>query len=159
MNTVEIYDFLVSQSMHLVALFFVIWGLVALCHGKSAHLRYLLWAVILVKCLIPPVFTVPVAVLPAPVITGERREMRLSWPLPRLIHAPGTRCMTSLMWTGSTRERVSLSTLDQAKGSFRPSSGTRFAVTKTVSVKRSWLCAGSAMQSKSSAPKLRESNR
>ncbi|MCP4452960.1 MAG: hypothetical protein GY809_15975, partial [Planctomycetes bacterium] len=66
----EIYGFLVGQSTHLAVLFFVIWGLVSLCHGKSAHLRYLLWAVILVKCLLPPVFTIPVAVLPGPVVTS-----------------------------------------------------------------------------------------
>ncbi len=66
----EIYDFLVSQTTHLAVLFFVTWGIVALCHKKSAHLRYLLWAVTLVKCLMPPLFTVPMAVLPEPTVTS-----------------------------------------------------------------------------------------
>ncbi|NQV34795.1 MAG: hypothetical protein HQ515_19030 [Phycisphaeraceae bacterium] len=96
MNAAEIYGFLVSQSTHLAVLFFVIWGLVALCHGKSAHLRYLLWAVILVKCLLPPVFTIPVAVLPGPVVTSpvvespegpaERRVLQTAnSPLPPVV--------------------------------------------------------------------------
>ena len=96
MNAAEIYGFLVSQSTHLAALFFVIWGLVALCRGKSAHLRYLLWAVILVKCLLPPVFTIPVVVLPGPVVTSPvvestegPAEGRVFWtantPLPPVV--------------------------------------------------------------------------
>lgn len=32
--------------------------------NRSVHLRYLLWLIVLAKCLVPPVLTVPVAVLP-----------------------------------------------------------------------------------------------
>jgi len=71
--------------------------------------------------------------LPGPVNTGERRAIRLSWPLPRLIQAPGTRCMIWLMCTGATSFRSSLRTFDQASGSSRAFSGTRLALTMTVS--------------------------
>jgi len=81
MNTVsmDMYDFLVSQATHLLVLFFVIWGLVSLCHKKSAHLRYLLWGMILVKCLMPPLFTIPMAValMPRTIDSAEASDSRI----------------------------------------------------------------------------------
>ena len=32
--------------------------------NRSAHIRYLVWLIVLAKCLIPPIYSVPVAVLP-----------------------------------------------------------------------------------------------
>jgi len=32
--------------------------------NKSAHVRYLLWLIVLAKCLVPPLFAIPLAVLP-----------------------------------------------------------------------------------------------
>lgn len=60
----KMIEFLLSQSMHLAVLFAVIGALVWLLNKRSAHVRYLLWLIILVKCLIPPLLTIPLAVLP-----------------------------------------------------------------------------------------------
>ena len=68
-------DFLLSQSLHLAILFIVIGSLVWLLNKRSAHLRYLLWLIVLIKCLIPPLLTVPLAVLP------EKPEISTTSPL------------------------------------------------------------------------------
>lgn len=73
----QITDFLLSQSIHLAVLFIGIAALVWLLNKRSAHLRYLLWLIVLIKCLIPPLLTVPVAVLPQP------REIVSPAPLPQ----------------------------------------------------------------------------
>ncbi|MCF7972220.1 MAG: M56 family metallopeptidase, partial [Phycisphaerae bacterium] len=71
----ELLDFLVSQSIHLAVLFFLIWALTAVFQRHSAHLRYLLWAVVLVKCLVPPVLTIPMAVLPGQAVTESLEKI------------------------------------------------------------------------------------
>lgn len=58
-------DFLLTQSLHLSILFVLIAAFAWLLRGRSAHLRYLLWLLILIKCFVPPVVTVPLAVLPS----------------------------------------------------------------------------------------------
>ena len=35
-----------------------------LLKNKSAHIRYLLWLILLAKCLVPPLLTIPLAILP-----------------------------------------------------------------------------------------------
>lgn len=57
-------DFLVIQSLHLAGLFILIAALAWLLRNQSAHVRYLLWLLILAKCFVPPLMTVPLAVLP-----------------------------------------------------------------------------------------------
>ncbi len=57
-------DFLMNQSVHLAGLFVLVAVLARLLRNRSAHLRYLLWLLILIKCFVPPVVTVPLAVLP-----------------------------------------------------------------------------------------------
>jgi beta-lactamase regulating signal transducer with metallopeptidase domain len=61
-NSVARYLFAQSWQIALLA------ALVALIsfalRNRSAHIRYLLWLIVLAKCLIPPVYSVPVAVLP-----------------------------------------------------------------------------------------------
>ena len=71
----DIYRFLASQSIHLAILFFLIWILAVFFRRQSAHLRYLLWLVILAKCLVPSMVTIPMAVLPdTPVFLPEPIE-------------------------------------------------------------------------------------
>lgn len=57
-------DYLVRQSWQIAAVFVLVavvcWGL----RQKSAHWRYLLWLVVLAKCLVPAPMSVPLAVLP-----------------------------------------------------------------------------------------------
>jgi beta-lactamase regulating signal transducer with metallopeptidase domain/preprotein translocase subunit SecD len=70
----DIYDFLLSQSVHLAILFFLIWVLAVFLRRRSAHLRYLLWLVILLKCLVPSMVTIPMAVLPENTVVFEQQE-------------------------------------------------------------------------------------
>jgi len=62
LNTVA--DYLVRQSCQISAIFLLVaaacWGL----RKASAHWRYLLWLVVLAKCLVPALISVPLAVLP-----------------------------------------------------------------------------------------------
>lgn len=62
----KIIEFLLNQSIHLIALFSLIAALVWLFNKRSAHVRYLLWLIVLTKCLVPPLLTIPLAVLPEP---------------------------------------------------------------------------------------------
>lgn len=57
-------DFLAAQSLHLLILFAAVLAVTMLLRHKTAHLRYLLWLLIVAKCLIPPLHTIPLAVLP-----------------------------------------------------------------------------------------------
>ncbi len=60
----EITDYLLRQSWQIAAVFVLVavgcWAL----RKASAHWRYLLWLVVLAKCLTPPLVTLPVPVLP-----------------------------------------------------------------------------------------------
>jgi len=60
----QVTGYLFAQSWQ-IALLAVVVGLIsfALRH-RSAHIRYLLWLIVLAKCLVPPYLTIPVAVLP-----------------------------------------------------------------------------------------------
>lgn len=53
--------YLLSQSGSLVVVFGVVWLLAKVLRDTSAHWRYLLWLVVLIKCLTPPVVRLPVA--------------------------------------------------------------------------------------------------
>lgn len=55
--------YLLSQSAQVIWLLAVVWLLTRLLRRASAHWRYLLWLIVLLKCLVPPFVTVPVAVL------------------------------------------------------------------------------------------------
>lgn len=59
-----VVSYLFTQSWQIATLA----GLVGLAsfalRDRSAHLRYLLWLIVVAKCLVPPLLTVPVAVLP-----------------------------------------------------------------------------------------------
>ncbi len=58
---------LLSQSLQLVPIFVVVWLVCLLLKRASAHWRYLLWLVVLAKCLVPGFLAVPASMLPAPV--------------------------------------------------------------------------------------------
>ena len=67
-------DYLMRQSWQIAAVFVLVavvcWGL----RKKNAHWRYLLWLVVLVKCLAPAPINVPLAVLSPPVVPVSRPE-------------------------------------------------------------------------------------
>lgn len=57
-------DYLLAQSWQIALLVVVIAAVSFALRNKSAHVRYLLWLIVLAKCLVPPLFTVPLAILP-----------------------------------------------------------------------------------------------
>ena len=69
----QITNYLLMQSWQIAALVAVIAAVTLALKNKSAHIRYLLWLVVLAKCLVPPLLTVPVAILqqPAPPVLVE----------------------------------------------------------------------------------------
>jgi ankyrin repeat protein/beta-lactamase regulating signal transducer with metallopeptidase domain len=60
----QITHYLVAQSWQIAVLVLVVSLATFILRHKSAHIRYLLWLVVLAKCLVPPLLTVPLAVLP-----------------------------------------------------------------------------------------------
>jgi beta-lactamase regulating signal transducer with metallopeptidase domain/protocatechuate 3,4-dioxygenase beta subunit len=77
---------LLSQTWQIGVIFVLVAMVCWSLRRRSAHWRYLLWLVVLVKCLIPPVVTVPVAVLPA--VTTSPLPVQLETPLPPQAEAP-----------------------------------------------------------------------
>lgn len=56
--------YLFTQSWQIAALAAVV-GLVSfVLRNRSAHIRYLLWLIVLAKCIVPPLYSVRVPVLP-----------------------------------------------------------------------------------------------
>ncbi len=60
----EITNYLATQSWQIAVLATAIAGVSLLLKNKSAHVRYLLWLIVLAKCLTPSLLTIPLAVLP-----------------------------------------------------------------------------------------------
>ncbi|UCE48728.1 MAG: ankyrin repeat domain-containing protein [Phycisphaerales bacterium] len=60
----QITNYLLMQSWQIAILVVVIAAVTLTLKNRSAHVRYLLWLIVLAKCLVPPLLTVPVAVLP-----------------------------------------------------------------------------------------------
>jgi len=76
-------NYLLTQSWQIAVLVVAITAATWLLRNKSAHIRYLLWLIALAKCLVPPLLTVPLAVLPEkrPTITYEPMEIPESEPV------------------------------------------------------------------------------
>jgi len=60
----QITNYLLTQSWQIAVLVVIVAIVNLLLSNRSAHIRYLLWLIVLAKCLVPPLLTVPVAVLP-----------------------------------------------------------------------------------------------
>jgi len=60
----QITNYLFAQSLQTAVLIILIVFISFLLKSKSAHIRYFLWMIVLAKCLVPPFYTVPLAVLP-----------------------------------------------------------------------------------------------
>ncbi len=73
----ELVRFLGSQSWQIAILTLVValatWAL----RHKTAHVRYLLWLIVLAKCLVPPFVAVPLKILPEGVAFPARPEVPL----------------------------------------------------------------------------------
>jgi len=60
----QITNYLLTHSWQIAVLVMVIAAVNLALKNRSAHVRYLLWLIVLAKCLTPPLFTIPLAVLP-----------------------------------------------------------------------------------------------
>jgi len=60
----QITNYLHAQSWQIAVLTIVIVFISFLFKNKSAHIRYILWMIVLAKCLVPPFYTISLAVLP-----------------------------------------------------------------------------------------------
>ena len=57
-------EYLMQQSWQIALLILLVALLNRALRNKSAHLRSLLWLIVLAKCLVPPMFSIPLPVLP-----------------------------------------------------------------------------------------------
>lgn len=80
MNTyvTELVRYLVAQSWQIAALAVAVAIMTFVLRHRSAHIRYLLWLIVLAKCLVPPLYAVPLRVVP-PVVLDEIPDV-LMWP-------------------------------------------------------------------------------
>ena len=60
----QITNYLLTQSWQIAVLAVVIAAMSLALKNRSAHIRYLLWLIVLAKCLAPPLVTIPLAILP-----------------------------------------------------------------------------------------------
>ena len=60
----RITDYLLAQSWQIAVLTILVAIVSFLLRNRSAHVRYLIWLLVLAKCLVPPLHSVPLAVLP-----------------------------------------------------------------------------------------------
>lgn len=60
----ELVRYLVTQSWQIAVLAVVVAAATWALRHKTAHIRYLLWLIVLAKCLVPPLYMVPVRILP-----------------------------------------------------------------------------------------------
>ena len=67
----QIVDYMLTQSWQIAVLIIAVaLGAFAL-RNRSAHIRYLLWLIVLAKCLLPPLLTIPLAILPQQALTEQ----------------------------------------------------------------------------------------
>ena len=96
--TNEIVEFFVNQSWQILVVFIVIAAGSLALRKASAHWRYLLWLLVLIKCVTPSVFSVPLAALPeneAPIPIASNiatadnpAKIQIQTEPPNIHHAP-----------------------------------------------------------------------
>jgi len=64
----QITNYLLTQSWQIAVLVAVIAAVNLVLKNRSAHIRYLLWLIVLAKCLVPPLVTIPLAILPQEIL-------------------------------------------------------------------------------------------
>jgi beta-lactamase regulating signal transducer with metallopeptidase domain len=71
----EVVRYLTAQSGQIAVLATAIAVLTFLLRSRSAHARYLLWLIVVAKCLLPPLYAVPLRVLPQVMPHGSFRTV------------------------------------------------------------------------------------
>jgi ankyrin repeat protein/beta-lactamase regulating signal transducer with metallopeptidase domain len=82
----QITKYLFTQSWQIAILVVAIAAISFVLKNKSAHVRYLLWLIVLAKCLVPPLFAVPLAILPPE--KAELLPLPMPTPSPIVINYP-----------------------------------------------------------------------
>jgi bla regulator protein BlaR1 len=99
----RITDYLLAQSWQIAILTIVVALASFLLWNRSAHVRYLVWLIVLAKSLVPPLYSIPLAVLPqkeppayipAPPIT-ERMVAEYRVPQAAVTESPRLACVQS----------------------------------------------------------------
>ena len=75
---IRITNYLLAQSWQIAVLTIAVVLVSFLLRNRSAHVRYLLWLIVLAKCLVPPLYSLPVAVLP-------QKESAANVPAPPIV--------------------------------------------------------------------------
>ena len=60
----QVTNYLLAQSWQIAILAMAITAASLMVKNKSAHVRYLLWLIVLAKCLVPPLFSIPLPIMP-----------------------------------------------------------------------------------------------
>lgn len=81
---IQITHYLLAQSWQIAVLAIIAGTATAILRNKSAHVRYLLWLIVLAKCLIPAMYPIPLAVLPREHVPA----LRLVQPQEAFVMAP-----------------------------------------------------------------------
>jgi len=90
----QITDYLLTQSWQIAILVAGVAAVTLLLKNRSSHVRYLLWLIVLAKCLVPPLLTVPLAVLPEeqvltlPAMPEDRIAVAFERPEMHMAEAP-----------------------------------------------------------------------
>ncbi len=79
----QLTNYLLTQSWQIAALVVAIAAVSWLLKNKSAHIRYLLWLIVLAKCLVPPLLAIPLPILPEekPILLLETPPPMISEPV------------------------------------------------------------------------------
>ena len=80
----HITEYLLRQSWQIAVLVCAVAVASWLLRNRSAHVRYLLWLIVLAKCLVPPLLTFPLSILPSTeavtVVPAETSSVTVSTP-------------------------------------------------------------------------------
>jgi beta-lactamase regulating signal transducer with metallopeptidase domain len=80
----EVVRYLVAQSWQIALLTATVATTTFALRHRSAHVRYLLWLIVVAKCLVPPLYMVPLRVLPPLALDGiPDGLLQPDWPVAR----------------------------------------------------------------------------
>lgn len=82
-------ELLKTQSLQIGIVFLIVLAACRLLRRASPHLKYLLWLVVIIKCVTPPIVVLPLPVLPAKAIADSPRIIaRETRPVQEIIQNP-----------------------------------------------------------------------
>ncbi|MCX5645453.1 MAG: M56 family metallopeptidase [Phycisphaerae bacterium] len=80
----EVVRYLVAQSWQIAVLTVTVAAITFALRHRSAHVRHLIWLIVVAKCLVPPLYMVPLRVLPPLALDGiPDALLQPDWPVDR----------------------------------------------------------------------------